>query len=119
VLLPLSLREALVNDLEEFLGNLPDDPEAEMVTAFIIEQLELYADERGIDDIVGQLEESGSLDDSLVNSLESEMESNEDFEFTEEECVSLLEEMCEIEWDDVPDPLDDDDDDDALDDDEI
>lgn len=117
MLLPLSIREALVNDLEEFLGNLPDDPEPEMVTAFIIEQLEVYADERGIDDIIGQLEESGNLEDSLANSLESEMASNEDFEFTEEECVSLLEEMCEIDWDDSLD--DEDDDEDDLDDDEI
>lgn len=116
--LPASIREALVSDLEEFLGNLPDDPEPEMVTAFIIEQLEVYADERGIDDIVSQLEESGNLDDSLVNSLEQEMASNDDFKFTEEECVSLLEEMCEIDWDDdLDDELDDDED--EFDDDEL
>ncbi len=111
MLLPMSIREALVNDLEEFLGNLPDDPDAEMVTAFILEQLEVYADERGIDDIVSQLEESGNLEESLPNMLESEMASNEDFEFTEEECVSLLEEMCEIEWDDDEDDLTDEEDD--------
>lgn len=105
--LPESVREALVNDLEEFLANLPDDPEPEMVAAFMIEQLEVYADERGIEDIIVMLEESGNLDDSLQNTLENEMASNDDFEFTEEECVSLLEEVCEIEW--IEDDLDEED----------
>lgn len=111
--LPESIREALIDDLEEFLGNLPDDPDAEMVANFMIEQLEIYADERGIDDIVVSLEESGSLDGSLRDELESEMSSNEDFEFTEEECVELLETMCDIEWieDDEDDDLEDEDED--------
>ena len=110
--LPESIRNALVNDLEEFLSNLPDDPEPEMVASFIVEQLESYADEKGIEDIVVQLEESGSLDGSLRDELESEMASNDDFEFTEEECVELLETMCDIEW------TEDDEDDDDLDDEE-
>jgi hypothetical protein len=108
VLLPQSIRDALVNDLEEFLNNLPDDPEPEMVAGFMIEQLEIYADERGIEDIIVSLEESGNLDVSLQEALESEMESNEDFEFTEEECVSLLETLCDIEWDEITDEIDDD-----------
>lgn len=108
VQLPESIREALVNDLEEFLSNLPDDPEPEMVASFIVEQLESYADERGIEDIVVQLEESGSLDGGLRDELESEMASNDDFEFTEEECVELLETMCDIEWIEDDDDLDDD-----------
>ncbi len=108
MLLPQSIRDALVNDLEEFLNNLPDDPEPEMVAGFMIEQLEIYADERGIEDIIVSLEESGNLDVSLQEALESEMESNEDFEFTEEECVSLLETLCDIEWDEITDEIDDD-----------
>jgi hypothetical protein len=98
VQLPESIREALVNDLEEFLSNLPDDPEAEMVANFILEQLEIYADEYGIEDIVVSLEESGSLDGALRDELESEMSNNDEFEYTEEECVELLETMCDIEW---------------------
>lgn len=98
VQLPESIRDALVNDLEEYLANLPDDPEPEMVANFIVEQLEIYADEHGIEDIVVALEESGSLDGALRDELESEMSSNDDFEFTEEECVELLETMCDIEW---------------------
>mgnify|MGYP007060376758 CR=1 FL=1 len=98
MLLPQSIRDALITDLEEYLGNLPDDPDPEMVAAFMIEQLEIYADERGIEDIIVALEESGSLDSSLQDTLESEMASNDDFEFTEEECVSLLESLCDIEW---------------------
>jgi hypothetical protein len=110
LLLPQSIRDALINDLEEYLGNLPDDPDPEMVAGFIIEQLETYADEKGIDDIVVSLEESGALDTPLQETLEGEMSSNDDFSFTEEECVSLLESICDIEW------MEDDDDNDDLDD---
>jgi hypothetical protein len=117
VLLPQSIRDALINDLEEYLGNLPDHPDAEMVAAFMIEQLETYADEKGIEDIVVSLEESGGLDTPLQEALESEMASNDDFEFTEEECVSLLESLCDLEWvedddeanDELTDDLDEDD----------
>jgi hypothetical protein len=98
VQLPETIREALVNDLEEYLSNLPDDPEAEMVANFILEQLEIYADEYGIEDIVVALEESGSLDGALRDELESEMSNNDEFEYTEEDCVELLETMCDIEW---------------------
>jgi hypothetical protein len=108
LLLPQSIRDALINDLEEYLGNLPDDPDPEMVAGFIIEQLETYADEKGIDDIIVSLEESGSLDSALQENLEGEMSSNDDFEFTEEECVSLLESLCDIEWIDDDDDEDDD-----------
>ncbi len=108
MLLPQSIRDALINDLEEYLGNLPDDPDPEMVAGFIIEQLETYADEKGIDDIIVSLEESGSLDSALQENLEGEMSSNDDFEFTEEECVSLLESLCDIEWIDDDDDEDDD-----------
>jgi hypothetical protein len=110
VLLPQSIRDSLITDLEEYLGNLPDDPDPEMVAAFMIEQLEIHADEKGIEDIIVSLEESGALDSSLQDTLESEMASNDDFEFTEEECVSLLESLCDIEWmEDEPseDPVDD------------
>lgn len=116
--LPDSIREALVNDLEEFLSNLPEDPDAEMVANFILEQLESYADEYGIEDIVVSLEESGGLDGALRDELESEMSSNEDFEFTEEECVELLETICDIEWVEDEDEDDDLEDEDDLDEDE-
>lgn len=116
----MSIREALVNDLEEFLGNLPDDPDPEMVASFIIEQLEVMADERGIEDIVSGLEDSGSLDGPLQDALEEEMRSNDDFEYTEEECVSLLEELCAIDWDeDEDEAVEDDEEDDELDEEEL
>lgn len=105
MLLPESIRDRLVEDLDEYLNNLPDDPDVEMVATFIIEQLEVYADEKGIDDIVVGLEESGGLDSTLQEFLESEMDSNDDFEFTGEECVALLEAACEIEWEEEEEDL--------------
>ncbi len=96
--LPESLRETLVNSLEDFLERLSDEPDAELVASQIIELLEEYADENGIDDIAVELEESGALDEPLIDALAGEMSGNSEFEYTEEECVSLLESMCEIEW---------------------
>ena len=47
------------------------------------------------------MEEEAELDDSLATLLEDEMASNDEFEFTGEEISSLLERMCEIEWEDA------------------
>jgi metal-responsive CopG/Arc/MetJ family transcriptional regulator len=112
-----SFRESLVDELDDMLENYGDSPDTEAIAEFLIEQLELYADERGIEDILAVLEEAGELDSSLKETLESEMSSNDEFEYTGEEIVSLLERLCSIEWG-APDDDDDLDDDDEEDDDE-
>ncbi|NCG18386.1 MAG: hypothetical protein GWP91_05145 [Rhodobacterales bacterium] len=99
MLLPPSLRDQLVDALDEFLDALGNSPEAEPICNYILELIELYSDENELDDIISELEESGALEESLGDSLESEMASNDEFEFTGEELVSLLERMCEIDWD--------------------
>jgi vacuolar-type H+-ATPase subunit E/Vma4 len=110
--LPQSVRENLVEELDEYLEAV-STPEAEAVVRYLIELLETAADELGIDDIVLTLEEDAALDDSLALTLEDEMESNAEFTYTGEEIASLLERICDIEWGD-----DDDDDDDDFDDDD-
>lgn len=95
--LPQSMRDNLVEELDDYLDAV-SKPEAESVTAYLIEMLETFADDMGIDDIVGTLEEEGALDDSLTTTLEEEMESNDEFEYTGEEIASLLERLCNIEW---------------------
>ena len=115
--LPQSMRDNLVEELDDYLEAV-SKPEAETVTAYLIELLETYADDIGFDDIVGTLEEEGALDDSLSTTIEEEMESNDEFEFTGEEIASLLERLCNIEWADdddedaVPDDVDEDEDED-------
>ena len=95
--LPNSMREALVIELDEYLTAVSAD--AEIAAGYLIEQLELSADELGIEDVVSRLEETGSVDGTLLESLEAEMESDEAFEFMGEECVVLLERICQgIEW---------------------
>ncbi len=111
--LPHSMRESLVDEIDEFLQAFSSDPEPEQVANFIVEQLESYADSEGIDDILQTLEEEGELETSLMETLESEMGSNDEFEYTGEEVVSLLERICGLEWSDAND-----DDDDEIDDDE-
>ncbi len=115
MLLPPSLRDLLVDELDEFLDALGNSPEAEPIANYVVELLETYADEHGIDDMILDLEESGALDEALVDSLETEMTSNDEFEFTGEEMVSLLERMCEIDWD-GEEPKDEEEDDDEDDD---
>ncbi|TNE84212.1 MAG: hypothetical protein EP330_30290 [Deltaproteobacteria bacterium] len=109
--LPISLRESLVDDLDDFLEALSANPSAEAVAAYLVEQLEVWAEDEGEDDLIGDLEDEAALDGSLLEVLESEMDSNEEFEWTGEEVVSLFEQLCEIDWEEV-------DDDDDLDDDE-
>jgi len=98
VQLPISLEKSLLDDLEDYLEGSDSEPGAEATTAYIIDLLEYFADEHGIDDIIDLLEESGALENALPELLESEMMSNSDFEYTAEETVSLLTRLCEINW---------------------
>ncbi len=113
MLLTATARESFVPELDEFLEAFGDEPNPEAAATYLIELLETWADEHSGEDIVADLEDSGSLDGSLRDVLEQEMESNAEFEFTGEEIVSLLERLCDIEWgDDDDDNADNDDDDD-------
>ena len=79
------------------------------------DELEAWADEEGMDDLLVDLEESGALEEPLADMLESEISSNEEFECTGEEVVVLLENLCAIEWDADEDDDDDDDEDEDFD----
>jgi len=101
MIMDTEFRETLVDELDELLEAYGNTPDPEPVGDFLIEQIELYADEYGVDDILIKLEESGELEAPFKEVLESEMSSNDEFEYTGEEIVSLLERLCNIEWDDV------------------
>lgn len=118
VQLPYTLRESLVEELDEYIEGFGSDPEPEALVAYVIELLETFADEEGWDDLKTDLEESGALDESLADALEAEITSNDEFEYTGEEVVSLLESLCEIEWDEEDEDEDDLDDDEEDDEDE-
>jgi len=109
VQMPFSMREALVDDLDEYLENVADSPDPEAVVAYVIELLETYADDAGIEEVVASIEEDSELDGTLSEVLEEEMSSNDEFEFTGEEIVSLLERLCDVEWDYDDDDEDEDD----------
>jgi hypothetical protein len=98
--LPFDVRESLVEGLDDFLEAFETSPDPEAITAFVIEQLETFADDAGIEDIITTLEEEGEVDTSLREVLEAELESNDELEATGEEIVSLLERTFGIEWDD-------------------
>lgn len=112
MLLPRSLRESLVDDLDEYLDAVGSSPDTEALAAYVIEKLEEYGEESGEDDVLVDLEESGQLEDPLQDTLEGEFASNEELEFTGEEIVTLLEQACGIEWDASLDEDDEDDEDD-------
>jgi hypothetical protein len=92
------MRDALVDELDEYLEAFSSQPDPEAVAAYIIELLETFADEAGIDDVIAGIEEGGSLDGTLQDTLETEMASNDEFEYTGEEVVSLLERLSDVEW---------------------
>jgi hypothetical protein len=92
------MRDNMVTDLDEYLEAVSASPDAEAISSYVIELLETYAEDEGIDDVVGSLEEAAALDSTLSETLEEEMSSNDEFEFTGEEILSLLERMCDIEW---------------------
>ncbi len=96
--LPNSMRDHMVDDLDEYLEAVSASPDTEAIAAYVIELLETYAEDAGIDDIVAALEEGAALDGTLSETIEEEMSSNDEFEYTGEEIISLLERLCEIEW---------------------
>ncbi|TVQ91305.1 MAG: hypothetical protein EA397_09590 [Deltaproteobacteria bacterium] len=98
-----AFRETLVDELDDMLDAYGSQPDPEPIVEFLIEQLEIYADDYGIDDMITSLEESGELDAPLQETLEAEMSSNDEFEYTGEEIVSLLERVCHIVWDSIED----------------
>ena len=115
--LPHEMRDHLVEQLDEYLDAQTGTPEPETVASHVVELVSTVADEMKLDDsdeIILKLESSGELDASLLEVLEEEFESNQEFEFTGEDVVSLLEKICDVEWTtkDEDDDADDDDDDD-------
>lgn len=96
--LPFSMRDSLVEDLDEYLEAISSTPDIESVVRYVIELLETFGEDEGIDEIVGTMEEEGQVDGTLAETLEEEMSSNDEFELTGEEIVSLVERLCDIEW---------------------
>jgi hypothetical protein len=116
VQLPVVIRDSLVEDLDDMLEAYASGPDTEAVVRYLLEQLEILADEEGIDEVLSELEDDASLEAPLADLLELEMASNDEFEFTGEEVVSLLERICEIEWENDEDDWDDEDDEDLTED---
>ena len=96
--LPNSMRDKMVDDLDEYLEAVSASPDTEAIASYVIELLETYAEDAGIDDVVATLEEESTLDGTLVETIEEEMSSNDEFEYTGEEIVSLVEKVCDVEW---------------------
>ena len=80
-----SVRDMLVAELDEFLEAYTERADAEAIASYVIEQLETYGDDQEMDDIIGHMEESGYVDGTLLDTLISEFESNDEFVFTGED----------------------------------
>ncbi|MFZ5479897.1 MAG: hypothetical protein ACOZNI_24245 [Myxococcota bacterium] len=99
--LPHEMRDSLVEQLDEYLDAQSTAPDGETVASFVVELIGTVAEELKLDDgdeVVLKLETSGELDASLLELLEEEFESNDEFEYTGEEIVSLVEKVCDVEW---------------------
>lgn len=109
--LPVSLRAELLDEIDQFLQAASAGSEA--LTQCVLDLLEAFADEHGIDDILSALEDSGGLEAPLQECLENEFITNDNFHETGEDAISVIEQLCAIDWiDDADfDELDDFDDD--------
>jgi hypothetical protein len=92
-----SLRKRMINELDEYLDGFGSVPAVEPLTQYFIQLLEQAADDEGIDDVAGELEDLGALDGCLQESLESEIQSADE-PSDGEDLIRILEGMCEIEW---------------------
>lgn len=117
--LPNEMRETLVEQLDEYLEAQTSTPDAETVAAFVVDLIGNVADELKVhdaDEIILKLESSGELDASLLELLEQEFEDDEEFEYSGDDILGLIEKVCDVEWttkdDDDEDSDDDDDEDD-------
>jgi len=100
VLLPASLREDLLEQLEQYIDALGEAPTGEAVAGFVVEYLETAAEELDIPDIIGDLEDAGALDGALLEVLGEEIDSADDFVFSAEDVLQVFERLCEVDWDD-------------------
>ena len=94
--LPGSLRVELLDEIDQFLQAASAGPEA--LTQCVLDLLETFGDEQGIDDICSSLEDSGGLEAPLQESLENEFTTNENFHETGEDAISVIEQLCGIDW---------------------
>lgn len=119
--LPHEMRDTMVEQLDEYFDAQTGTPEPEALAAHLVELVISVAEEMKLEDsdeLLLKLESSGELDASLLEVLEEEFESNQEFEFTGEDVVGIFEKVCDLEWtakdddDDAEEKEDDDDDDD-------
>jgi hypothetical protein len=119
--LPSEMRETLIEQLDEYIDSLSDSPDPEAVASEVVNIIETVAEEYKLeeaDDIIVKMENSGELEASLVEVLEENFESDEEFDRSGLDLVRMLERLCDIEWtsqdEDEEDEDDDDDDPDSF-----
>ena len=83
--------------MDDILGAYKSAADPEIIASFLVEYIESFGDEIGLEDIIDELEEHSSADGSLAVVLEGEFEAS-DLTVTAEEAVSILERTCGIEW---------------------
>lgn len=109
--LPQEMRELLVERLDDFISELTDTSDTESIAQSIVHSIEAIADEveyEKAEEVIARLEASGELEGSLAEVLEEHLSAEDDFDFTGEDLVSMIEKICEIEWADLEDEADDD-----------
>jgi len=99
--LPNTMRDLLVEQLDEYCENLDSSFDTESIAESVIEHIEGVAQEVGGvngEEVLGQFEASGELEASLVEFLEDAFASDTTFIYSGEEIMTLLEKACELEW---------------------
>lgn len=108
--LPQEMRALLVERLDDYISDLTDHSDIEAIALSIIAAIEaaaVDADYEKSGEVVSRLEASGELEASLAEILEETLSADEEFDYTGEDLVAIVEKMCEIEWADLDDDGDD------------
>lgn len=123
--LPAHVRESLVIAIDEYFENENDDPDVEQLAQFIADQIEISAEEAGleeVDELLAKIEEDARLEESVAGTLEYELGQHEDLELTGEEVMSFVEKVLRLRWHkkaDLVEELEDDFEDDEEDEDDL
>ena len=78
-----------------------DDPDVLELAQLIADQLELSAEEAGLEDVhelLERIEADADLDEPVLGTLEYEFRRHEDLELTGEEVMSFVERVLRLRW---------------------
>ena len=101
--LPQEVRDLLMEQLDEYIEEVVNSPDAEELAQVVVEKLPELAEELELefdkgDDIIGYLEIAGDLEAPFQDMLMEQLEMLDQDNITAEDVLVTMERLCEIDW---------------------